>query len=466
MTPATTALRQMPGPREPRVVQGFRWLRQPDYYSRMAERYGPVYRLRFPFYGDVVMFTTSGAARQIVKLSPAVAHSGMEVMREGMGPRAVVVLNEDEHLRMRKLLMPPMLGTRLKRWESFIQRRTLEDITRWPVGEPFAIRPIAEAITMDVITKIVFGMRDTARGRELRRALPGLYAFDGISGLGAALGFAYRWARLDVGRWSPWGRYRRNRDRVDELIYSEIALRRGEFAAAGPDASGIGDEGAGSEDRGDLLSVLLAARDEDGNGLTDAELRDQLVAMLLAGHETSATAIAWAIERLMHNPAVLRRLLAALGTGDTGYLDAVIKETLRSRPVAHEVPRLLAGDAVIDGWALPAGTSVGIAIPVLHHDPVHYPDPEAFRPERFLDGNEPTGSAWLPFGGGVRRCPGANLALLETRVVLATILRNVRLVADRPAPERPTALHVTTVPDRGGRVIVTERLRPGPAVVL
>lgn len=441
---------------EPALVQLLRWYVEHDFFARSAQRYGPVFRMKNPFYGNVAVFTTSSAAQQILKLPPDTAHSGMAMMREGMGSQAVVLLNEDEHLRMRKLLTPPMLGKRLKQWESFIEQRTLEDIARWPVGEPFSIRPIAEAITMDVIAKIVFGMRDAARGDELRQALPALYTLDTSTGLG----FIYRIGRLDLGPWSPWGRYRRKRDRVDELIYSEIALRRREFAAAGK-AGDATDDGEGFSD---LLSVLLQASDEDGQRLNDTKLRDQLVAMLVAGHETSATAIAWAVERLVHNPQVLHKLLTSLEEGEITYLDAVIQETLRSRPVAHEVPRVLAQDAVIDGWALPAGTAVLIAIPVLHHDPELYPDPEEFRPERFLaGGNDPGGSAWLPFGGGVRRCPGANLAQLEMRVILATILRHVRLAPDRPKPENPTNYHVTTVPDRGGRVIVTERLTsPAP----
>jgi cytochrome P450 len=198
--------------------------------------------------------------------------------------------------------------------------------------------------------------------------------------------------------------------------------------------------------------------------MTNAELRDQLIAMLLAGHETSATAIAWALERLLHTQHALERLLASLerDEDDPTYLDAVIKETLRLRPVAHEVPRVLAQDAVIDGWDLPRGIGLAVAITVLHKDPTLYPDPEAFRPERFLDGNDPGAYAWLPFGGGVRRCPGASLAQMEMRVVLRTILRTVRLAPDRPEPERPTTYHVTIVPDRGGRVVVKERLRARP----
>jgi cytochrome P450 len=440
----------MPGPRVPSVMHVLRWLVEASFYQRMADRYGEVFRLKFPFLGNLVGFTTGQAAQQIFKLSPKAAHSGMSGLREGLGPQAVMLLNGDEHLRMRKLLMPLVLGSRLKRWEDFIERRTREEIAQWPVGARFAIGPIADEITLDVIAKIVFGMRDTTRGQELRELLPKLFDMH----LLVAFGFWHPLGRIDLGRWSPWGRYRRTRDRIDELLYSEISLRREEFTAN--DRCEHDTEVTGERD--DLLSVLLLCRDENGIGLTDAEVRDQLVAMLLAGHETTAAAIAWAVERLVRNPGVLRRLTDSLERGESDYLDAVIKETLRSRPPVLAVPRLLTQDATIDGWDLPAGTTVGIALPVLHHHAAVYPDPEQFRPERFLNGDDPGPGAWLPFGGGVRRCPGANLAVFEMRVVLSTILRHVRLAPDRAEPEKPINHHIITVPDRGGRVIVTERL--------
>lgn len=441
----------MPGPREPRLVQMLRWYQRPDYFTRNARKYGPAYRISWLADPNIAVFTTRSAAQQLLKLSPTTAHGAMDGMEPAMGPQAVMMLNEGPHLRIRKLLAPPMLGRQLKIWEAYMQERTLAEVAQWPVGEPFAIRPSAEDITLDIIAKIVFGVRDAERWEPLRRALPTLYQFDIVTGLG----FITRHARLDLGPLSPWGRYRRKRRHVDGLIYAEIASRRRDFARESVTA-----QDAGAVDRSDLLSTLLLATDDDGHGLTDAEVRDQLIAMLLAGHETSATAIAWAVERLVHNPPVMQRTLESLAAGDTAYLDAVIKETLRSRSIAPEVPRKLVHDAVIDGWHLPAGTAVMIAVQLLHGDPDLYPDPEQFRPERFLDGNDPGSGAWLPFGGGVRRCPGATLAQLEMRIVLATILTNVSLAPGRPEPEGLTNVHVTISPRHGGRVIVTERLQP------
>ncbi len=196
--------------------------------------------------------------------------------------------------------------------------------------------------------------------------------------------------------------------------------------------------------------------------MTDEELRDQMVTMLVAGHETTATSIAWALERLLRVPDVLRLLLERLDEGDTTYLDAVIKETMRIRPVVAQIGRVLTEELVIDGWTVPAGTLAIVPMTVIHRDPQIYPEPGEFRPERFLDGNDPGNYSWLPFGGGVRRCPGASLALMEMRVILTAILRNVRIRADRPQPEKPMVRGITIVPNRGGRVVVTERLDPQP----
>ena len=204
--------------------------------------------------------------------------------------------------------------------------------------------------------------------------------------------------------------------------------------------------------------MLLAERDDEGRPMSERELRDQLVTMLAAGHETTSTSIAWAIERLVRHPDIVADLRAEFARGDTTLLDAVIKETLRSRPVVPQVARYLTEPTEIDGCLVPAGIMVMIPMSVIHMDPEVYPEPQAFRPERFLDGNDPGSYSWLPFGGGVRRCPGASLALLEMRVIIRTILLHADLEPDRPEPERPMVRGVTTVPSRGTRVIMRRRL--------
>lgn len=451
MSVSPVSLEHLPGPRSPAVFQVIDWMRhQHTFFNRHAARYGTAYRIQFPFLyeGKIAVFTTAKAAEQVLRLPPSVAHAGeaYKILRQSTGPNSIIVLDEAEHLRMRKIILSPLHGKRLSRWAEFAEQRTLADIADWPLHEAFPLRPITERITMDVILKIVFGMRDPARSEELRGLLPVLFDIP----LLAAPGYFTALGRIDLGPLSPWGTYRRKRDRIDELIFAEIGERRAEFEAI--------DEGdAEAEARSDLMSMLLEARGEDGAPLTDRELRDQLVTMLVAGHETTATSLAWALERLLRTPQVLKTLVERLDEGDGTYLDAVIKETMRVRPVVAQFGRVLTEPTVIDGWPLPARTMVMIPSAVIHRDPGIYPEPKEFRPERFLNGNDPGGYAWLPFGGGVRRCPGASLALLEMRVILAAILRNLELAPDRPEPERPRVRGITVVPDRGGRIVVNAR---------
>ncbi len=436
----------LPGPTAPALLQVRDWMfGQHKFWNEHAARYGSAYRVHFPFmFGRMAVFTTPTAARTVLRLKPTVAHAGRayKVLEQSSGPTAVIVLDGDEHLRMRKLILPPLHGERLARWEGFCERRTLEEIARWPLDEPIALRPVTEQISLAVILKVVFGVRDPARSEELRQLLPLLFDIP----IGAAPGYFHRLGRLDLGPWSPWGAFRRKRDRIDELILSEVAERRAEFSLDAGDAR--------DEQRADVLSMLLAERDDDGRPMSDRELRDQLVTMLAAGHETTSTSTAWAIERLVRHPQIVEDLRAEAAEGGTVLLDAVIKETLRCRPVVPQIARYLTEASEIDGCLVPADTMVMIPMSVIHQDPEIYPDPEAFRPERFLDGNDPGGYAWLPFGGGVRRCPGASLALLEMRVIIRTILEYTDLEPDRPEAERPTVRGISTVPHRGTRVVV------------
>ncbi|MCW3040237.1 MAG: cytochrome [Solirubrobacterales bacterium] len=445
----------LPGPRTPSILQLRKWVfNQHSYWNEQAATHGAVYRARFPFmFGRMVVFTTPTAARTILRLKPSVAQAGRayRVLEQSAGPSAVILLDGDEHLRMRKLILPPLHGERLARWEGFCEQRTRQEIARWTVGETIALRSVAEHLSMSVILKIVFGIRDPARSEELRGLLPTLFDIP----LGATPGYFHRLGRLDLGPWSPWGAFRRRRDRIDALILAEVAERRAEFARDGQDE--------GDEAHADLLSMLLASRDDARRPMTDRELRDQLVTMLAAGHETTSTSIAWAIERLVRHPDLIRDLRTELDRGESDLLDAVIKETLRSRPVVPQIVRYLTEPTVIDDVLVPADTMVMLPISVIHMDPDVYPDPEAFLPQRYLDGKDPGGYSWLPFGGGTRRCPGASLALLEMRVIIRTIIQNADLAPDRPEPERPIVRGISTVPSRGASVLVRGlRKDPGP----
>jgi cytochrome P450 len=285
---------------------------------------------------------------------------------------------------------------------------------------------------MEVIIRAVFGITDAERITELKLLLPRLSTINPILGM--------EFVRRDLGRLSPWGRFIRDRDRVDEMLYGEIERRRND---------------ADRDSGGDILTLLLGARDEDGKPLTNQELRDELITLLLAGHETTATSIGWAFERLLRAPSALRRLTAEIEAGEgSDYLDAVIKETLRVRPVVTEVFRAPNHPTELGGYLFEPGTQLAASILLVQLDPKLYPpDPEAFRPERFLEG-APEPYTWVPFGGGVRRCIGAAFAQLEMKIVIATILSRARLQISRAASEKARFRGVTVLPSRGGEAIV------------
>jgi cytochrome P450 len=333
-------------------------------------------------------------------------------------------------MSQRKLLLPPFHGESVRRYVEVMAEATEREVARWPLGKKIELRPRMQAITLEVILRAVFGVRDGERMDLFRERIPPLGELTSVLNW---LPFFDR----DLGGLTPAARGRRALAAVDELIYAEIAERR-----------------AAGDERDDVLSLLLAARHEDGSAMTDIELRDELMTLLTAGHETTATGLAWAFERLLRTPRVLERLNDSLDDDD--YLDAVVKETLRVRPVIVDVARKLTRDTEVAGWRLPAGTLVLPAIAVLHARPDLYDSPEEFRPERFLDGGAES-YAWIPFGGGVRRCIGASFAQVEMRTVLREVLRRVRLRAPSQRPERGVVRHVTVVPGRGCRVIVERK---------
>ncbi len=438
-----------PGPRVPAPLLTWAWLTRPtSVFDRCAERYGELFTLRLAVLGTHVYVADPALVRAVFTGDPKALHAGeaYQIMEPVSGPSSLFLLDESEHLRMRKLLLAPLHGDRLERWREEIADVTEREVGSWPLGAAFPLRPSTEAITLELIMRIVFGMSSgSRRANELRRLLPRLFAVTLLQ----APAFIHPAFRQDLGRRSPWGRFVRLRARIDELLYQEIAERRAELA------------GASESEREDVLSRLLCVTDEEGEPLSDRELRDQLITMLLAGHETTASSLSWAFERLLRHPAALGRLREELEAGETGYLQAVIKETLRSRPVGAHVARKLTEPLALGGYDLDPGTIVAISIYLLHHSPRMFEAPREFRPERFLEG-QPASYAWIPFGGGVRRCIGSGLATLEMEVVISTILRLVELRPSRPEPEAFSVLGVTLVPSRGGEVVVEQR-RDGDA---
>jgi cytochrome P450 family 135 len=430
-----------PGPRLPRLLQAARVTTSPhSWLDKRRRRHGDVFSSRFPFFGRVVYVTDPALIKEVFAGDPAVFHAGAAnatVLGDALGHNSLLTLDEGRHMSQRKLLLPPFHGQAVRRYAEVMSAVAADEVSRWPVGRSFALRPRMQAITLEVILRAVFGVRDGERMDLFRARIPRLGE---LSNPLDWLPFMQR----DLFGLTTAARFRKALAEVDELLYAEIADRR----ALDPDAS---------SKRDDVLTLLLGARHEDGSPMTDIELRDELMTLLTAGHETTATGLSWAFERLLRTPGVLARLVESLD--DDEYLDAVVKETLRVRPVVTDVARQLQRDVELGGWRLPAGTLVLPAIAAVHVRPDLYPSPQEFRPERFLDGGAES-YAWIPFGGGVRRCIGASFAQVEMRVVLREVLRRVRLRAPSARPEGARVRHVTVVPARGCRVVVEERLAP------
>ncbi|MGO9490118.1 MAG: cytochrome P450 [Solirubrobacteraceae bacterium] len=391
-----------PGPRAPAIVQTLAWTLAPTWFlSRCAREVGDMFTVTFaPSGRKFVMVSDPEAVKTVFTAPPDVAPSaaGRSPVRPVMGEHSVVVLTGPEHLRQRKLLLPPFHGERMREYEETIVEATRRDMASWVRGRPMRLQSRTRAITLEVILTAVFGVSGE-RMAPLRAAIGELLA---PLNLLAVLRIAL--SRPTIER--PGGAIGRALDHLDETLYGEIAARR---------------EASDLEERSDILSLLLLARDEEGQPMTDVELRDELVTLLLAGHETTATSVAWAIERLVRHPQKLARLTAEIDEGGEEYLNAVVHETLRVRPVVPIVARELREELTVGGYALPAGTTVAPCIYLTNRNPRVYDRPDEFLPERFLEASPETFS-WIPFGGGIRRCIGASFALLEMKLMLRTML--------------------------------------------
>jgi len=438
--PRATGARELPpGSRAPRLLQAVRYARDPlGFLSSQQRRYGDIFSVRFPFFGHIVYVARPDLVKAVFTGAPSVFHAGeanATVLEPALGPNSVLTLDDEPHMRQRKLLLPPFHGERVRRYEELIVEMTQQEMESWPVGEPFALRPHTQRITLAVIMRAVFGVHDEERLERFERLIE-----DFAKRVGVITSFPI--LRRNFGPGSPWPRFLRSRKALDEFIYEEIRLRRAE---------------AGHEERDDVLSLLLSARDEDGKAMNDQELRDEMVTVLGAGHETTATGLAWAVERLVRNPEVLARLRESLAAGEEDYLNATVKETLRSRPVIVDVARKLTAPATIGDYELAAGQFVLPAIAALHYHEDLFPEPDEFRPERFLDGKADN-YAWIPFGGGVRRCIGAAFAEYEMRTILRQFVERAELRPVDSAPERVKVRNITLAPARDTRVVLERPL--------
>ena len=422
-----------PGSRLPALVQTVLFMTvRPRMLRYFRRRHGEVFTVRLLGRQVVVTVSRPSHVREVFAGTPAVFHAGEgnEILRPVMGPRSVMITDEDEHLRTRKLLMPAFNGAALRGYGDMMAELAVRNVDDWPVGRAFSVHQAMNEVTLEIILRVVFGMADGPRLTELRPRIRTLTDINPITALG--------WSYPALAAFPPWRGSRDNLRAVDRLLYAEIADRR-----VAPDVA----------TRGDVLSRLLSVV---GTDLTDAELRDQMITLLLAGHETTATALAWSFHDLARNPAVLRKAQAAADAGDEDYLQAVAKEALRLHPIIQNVPRVLTEPTDIAGFRLPARTIVAANTTLAHEDPVEHEAPGEFRPERFLGKPLPLGT-WIPFGGGVRRCLGAGFSLKEMAAVLRSVLGRFDLRADREGPEFAKPRNITLVPSRGARIVATPR---------
>jgi cytochrome P450 len=428
----------------PRLAQSLRFnQRQIEFVFRARRELGETFYMHGATRDAVVVTSHPDHVRSLFTAKPELAPSltGESPLRPIVGPGSVLTAVGPRHMRQRKLLLPPFHGEAIAAYTQMISAATERELDRWPVGEAFALAPRMQAITLDVIMAGIFGIEGRPRRgtpehglRQMIRRVVGASAMPA-----AQIG-----ELLQIGRDEAVGPTRIALGMLDRQLYGVIGARRR--------ASDLGE-------RRDILSLLLQARTEEGEELNDKELRDELLVLVLAGHETTANSLAWAWERLVRSPDAHEALLGAVrsGAGAEERIEATIVETMRSRPVIPVIGRRIAVPWRFGSYGLPAGTAVIMSILLVHHREDLYPQPFQFRPERFLEGRKPGTYEWLPFGGGIRRCLGAALAMAEMRVVLEAMARRLDLEAETPTPERALHRNVTMIPARGGRVVLRSR---------
>ena len=430
------AIRLPDGPRVPPWLLGvgfmlsrrraFLWLRR---------RYGASATVRIPVIGSGVVVSDPALVKRVFQTSPDVLGYGEPNLGVVLGDGSTFALEGDEHRARRKILVPPFHGKRMRAYESIVEEETLREAATWPLGEEFATLQPFMRITLNVILRAVFG----AEGREieeLREILPRLVA------LGSRLAIVPPIARKNLGRFSPWGRLVYERRRYDAVVGRLI-----DAALDDPDL----------EQRQDVLAMLLVARYEDGSALTRGHIADELLTLLAAGHETTATTLAWAIERLRRHPQLWRRLVAEADDDGFELREATVLEVQRTRPVIEGTSRRVVADRVdLGDWVIPRGYQVMVSIAAVHADEAIWPNADVFDPDRFV-GAPPDNYAWIPFGGGTRRCVGAAFATMEMNVVLRTLLKNYQLTPTAAADERWHSRGIAFAPAKGGLAVVHPR---------
>jgi cytochrome P450 len=443
-----TPIRWPSGSRLPTLGQTLRFVRRP-YGAALADqrRYGDVWTMKLASRSDTFLVTSHPEhVRAVMTANPADAPSltGESPLRPILGPNSVLTLTGERHMRQRKLLLGPFHGEAVARYVSMIEQIVASEIDSWKAGQTFALAPRMQAVTLEVIMRGVLGIEEPGPWRSPQRQFRERVRFF----LRSSTNPLYQAVELrNSARHEPRGVLRGMVAAINRPLYALIRQRRAEGVVEG---------------RHDVFSMLLAARDEEGEPLSDEELRDELLTLILAGHETTANSLAWTFERLVRSPAAYDRLREIVRGNDeeaaSAYVEATIHEGMRARPVIGFVVRMVQRPWRFGEYVVPARTPVALSIIALHHREDLYPCPDAFRPERFLDqaGHfaKPGTYEWIPFGGGIRRCLGATLAMAEQRVVLREIAARVDLTVPDTAPERARQRNVTTIPARGGTVTV------------
>lgn len=431
-----------PGPPLPSAVQAAVFLAYwPRFVAACRRRYGSVFTLRMSGLGTVVYLDDPADIKVVFAGDPALYHAGEanSVLAGLLGRSSVLVVDEDVHKYRRRLMLAPFQHKAVSQHVGLMADLAAENIAKWPVGKDFPAAPQMSEITLEVILRVVVGATDPTRLAELRTVLRQLLTVNTWNLLA--------FAKPELQQRLPWRSVQRRIAAADRLLYAEIAERRADPQLA---------------ERTDALALLIRATDEDDRSMSDVELRDQLITLLVAGHDTTATGLSWALERLTRHPEILAKAVAAADASAAGdpsgddYLDAVCKETLRIRPVVFDVGRILTRPVELAGYRLPAGVMVAPGVGLVHADPALYPDPDRFDPDRMI-GATLSPTTWLPFGGGNRRCLGATFALTEMRVVLREILLAVELDTTTARAERQHVKHVILAPSRGARIRVRAR---------
>jgi cytochrome P450 len=428
---------QLPrGPRAPAWLQTMRWwTRAVPFFERCRRRYGQRFTVRLVGTPPFVMLADPGEIKEVFTAPAEVLHpgSGARILEPLIGRHSVILLDEDAHLAQRRLMLPAFHGEQVARLAEVMGEVAATEVERWPRREPVALHPRLQALTLEVILRTVFGLEEGARLDRLRGHMTDVLA------VGSNPVSLLPPLQRDLGPRSAWGRFLRTRAQIDAELFALIEERRRDGGQ-----------------RDDVLSLLLAARHEDGSPMSPQELRDELMTLLVAGHETTASQLAFAFERLVRTPEVLGRLTAAVGDGDgDAYVTATVQEALRRRPVLpNAAPRLVMEEVEVGGRRYPAGVCLVANAYLVHHDPSIYPDPYAFRPERFLE-QSPGTYTWIPFGGGRRRCLGAAFATLEMKVVLRAVLEQASpRVAGDGRLELSRRRSITLSPREGAEVVL------------